>query len=82
LVSNDDWRLQGQEDYLKGKTLYFRKFIGTEKWDHEHCVFCSEKIMDSPEAEKEGYTTQDKYYWICKECFKDFKDMFKWKISE
>ncbi|MCP4022699.1 MAG: hypothetical protein GY729_12720 [Desulfobacteraceae bacterium] len=81
----NDWRLQGQEKYLKGNTLYFKKYtIQRENWDHDHCEFCSKKFSvfkDSGDL-TEGYTTKDKYRWICKVCFKDFKDLFQWKLEE
>ncbi len=50
-----------------------------EGWEHEHCEFCSERIDTNT---KEAYTTEDKYYWICKGCLNDFKEMFEWKIVE
>ena len=31
MIDKDDWRLRGQEDYLSGKTLYFRK------WKENNC---------------------------------------------
>jgi hypothetical protein len=34
----------------------------------------------SPEVESEGYTIVEKNHWICKSCFNDFKEMFKWKL--
>lgn len=65
----NDWRLRDQQDYLQGKTLYFHPHHPySETWDHEHCEFCSQKISNDIEA----YSTMDDYYWVCKECFKDF----------
>lgn len=31
---------------------------------------------DSQDVEREAYTTEDEYHWVCKECFDDFKEMF------
>jgi hypothetical protein len=79
-----DWRLQGQEKYLKGLTLYFSKYKAYRKdWDHDHCEFCSAKFTETnePDTLTEGYTTSDSYRWICKPCFEDFKDLFEWKIG-
>ncbi|MDF2557847.1 MAG: hypothetical protein K0R71_1675 [Bacillales bacterium] len=82
MVDKDNWRLQNQEEYLIGKKLSFKKFTPTINSDHEHCEFCTKKIMekDNPDVDKDGYTTEDEYYWVCKVCFIDFKDLFKWKV--
>lgn len=83
MIEKDDWRLNGQEDYLAGKALYFRKWVTLNKeWDHEHCEFCWAKISEYPDTLHEGYTTEDGYYWICPECFHDFKELFQWKLTD
>lgn len=82
--NSDDWRLQGQEKYLKDKTLYFEKYkIKKRDWDHDHCEFCSMKFSEikSPDTVTEGYTTEDHYRWICETCYNDFKEIFNWKIG-
>jgi len=41
MSSKKDWRLDGQEEYLRGATLYHVAFTPlSEQWDHEHCVSC------------------------------------------
>lgn len=85
MVKSKDWRLTNQEKYLKGKTLYLKKWSKTrENWDHDHCNFCWAEFTDYniPNVLHEGYTTKDDYYWICKKCFGDFKKMFKWKVEK
>ena len=85
MVDENDWRLTGQEKYLKGVTLYWRQYTRwSESWEHDHCEFCWAKFMveDYPNVLHEGYTTEDEYRWICKKCFEDFKDIFVWKISD
>ena len=83
MIDKDDWRLRGQEDYLSGKSLYFRKWKSPKKeWDHDHCEFCWEKFSDYPNTLHEGYTTEDNYYWICPTCYNDLKEMFKWKDND
>lgn len=43
----DDWRLQGQESYLNGKTLYWRNYSEKSQLnDHDHCDFCTDEISD------------------------------------
>ncbi len=78
-----DWRLMGQENYLKSVTLSWRKYARySEKWDQDHCEFCSAKFMveDYPDVLHEGYCTENQYRWICQKCFEDFKEQFDWKV--
>lgn len=71
----EDWRLFNQDKYLQGKQLEKRRFVPMEQNDHEHCCFCTEKIwLENPE----GYCTKDGYYWICTQCYNDFKARFGW----
>jgi hypothetical protein len=79
-----DWRLQGQQRYLQGATLEFRQYQTYSKtWDHDHCDFCGARFMVSTQIDalREGYTTTDQYYWICGECFEDFREMFQWVVN-
>ena len=56
------------EEYLEGDKI--RHF-----W-HEHCEFCWEKALtDEP---GEFYCTRDFSYWICENCFHDFREKFNW----
>jgi len=87
MVEKDDWRLQGQEKYLKGVTLFRRAYRRCGKnpnWDHDHCEFCLTKftVEDHTAGLHVGYATEDDYRWICEACFHDFKDMFRWEVIE
>ena len=112
-----DWRINGQEEYLKDailykvvfpafwekayieKNMFFQKiseyaqnyvaqFPDTKEylegerlqlfW-HEHCEFCWEKAMTNIECE--FYCTKDMRWWVCKDCFEDFKDKFGWTVK-
>ena len=77
-----DWRLQGQENYLFAKKLVFKTYSDKSlKSDHDHCEFCGDKFSELiPERLKSGYTTENNYHWICSECFTEFKDKFQWTI--
>ena len=79
VMEENDWRLTNQINYLYNKTLIKSKYQPyREGWEHDHCEFCSERIdVNSPEA----YCTEDKYHWICADCYNDFKDMFKWNLK-
>ncbi len=83
MVKNNDWRLQGQENYLKGVSLTFKTYSKyREGWDHDHCEFCQAKFMEkNSDALHEGYTTKDDYYWVCTNCFEDFNEMLEWKVA-
>ena len=78
-MDKNDWRLMGQERYLKGKELYSTKYKILESNDHDHCEFCGYKFIS---GEQEGYCTTNYYHWICNECYNDFKEFFYWKVIE
>ena len=74
MPSKDDWRRQGQERYLKNLTFTWETYSKSHN-EHDHCEFCNVKFMESGEKDilTEGYTSKDKYRWICKDCFDDFR---------
>ena len=77
----DDWRLQGQERYLKRAVLTnkrYRKY--RDDWDHDHCQFCGKKFSERPDDLNVGYATNDDYHWICEDCFRDFAQLFQWTV--
>jgi predicted transposase YbfD/YdcC len=87
VVADDDWRLRGQEDVLKGATLWLKTWTQTrENWDHDHCEFCWAEFNAipgaGPDVLREGWTDEKEYHWICDTCFRDFKDRFQFKIGE
>lgn len=90
----DDWRLQGQEEYLRNVELVRMPYeTPRPAWDHDHCEFCSTKFVVAPAAETdadavtEGYTTTTshshgaQYHWICPDCFGDFAESFGWRVA-
>ena len=84
MIERNDWRLHGQENYLKGAKLVWKRYTRySADWDHDHCQFCMAKFMDidTPEVLREGYATLDNYSWICKRCYEDFKQMFAWQVD-
>ncbi len=80
MAADTDWRLQGQERYLKGAVVVYRKYRRpSESWDHDHCEFCLSKFTEEssdPNVQTEGYATRDDDRWICSKCFTDFKERF------
>ena len=91
MVEKDDWRLTtgpviGLEDKLRNIQLYHIPFQPlSERWDHEHCVFCWDKFFLHEECLQEGYCTHPQNdrgaHWICSECYNDFKEMFGWTVE-
>ena len=77
----EDWRLSVPKDYLYGITLQRCKWHRTISNDHDHCDFCWAKFSEKSYDLHEGYCTLDKSYWICEDCFFDFKDLFHWKVK-
>jgi len=80
---NSDWRLMGQEGYLKGKKLTLMNWTQTrDDWDHDHCDFCGIKFMDKviegEDVLTRGYTDEDEYTWVCEKCYEDFRERFNW----
>ena len=78
-----DGRLCGQEAYLAGVTLVYRKWKSVNPQnDHDHCEFCWEKFADYEGCLHEGYSTEDCYRWICADCYQDFKRRFGWRVKQ
>ena len=77
----DDWRLNGQEDYLFGVKLLKKFFKACGFHDHDHCDFCWDKFSENKEDLNWGYCTSDEHHWVCETCYRDFKDLFKWEIE-
>ncbi len=73
-MAEDDWRLTGQDRYLKGISLTHKPYrVYSEKWEHDHCAFCGakfidpsfsdahRKLADDPAVQIAGYTTTADY---------------------
>ncbi len=66
-----------------------------QAWDHTHCEFCQvlfeERVRAAvrPPTDRrvvtEGYLVvesgAESQKWICGECFEDFKDEFRWSVT-
>ena len=85
MVDDSDWRLQGQERYLKGASLERLRYSPPRPdWDHDHCEFCGVKFADERVSDSlhEGFATADRSRWICSTCFEDFRVRFDWSLLE
>jgi hypothetical protein len=92
---DDDWRLMGQERYLRDAVFVRKPYErANETWDHDHCEFCQRKFVeanahaDGDDSATVGYAArrlgregQDDYYWVCDDCFADFRERFSWTAS-
>ncbi len=78
----EDWRLNGQMSYLYRAKLRKAVFSASETNDHMHCEFCWDKFAEYDDCLHEGYCTLDGYYWVCEDCFRDFREMFEWMLVE
>lgn len=82
MLEKNDWRLLNQKEYLMNAKLKKAEYTKpSEKWDHDHCAFCWDKFSENKEDLTQGYCTTDQKYWICEECFNDFKEMFDFTIE-
>ncbi len=59
------------EEYLKDDKIQ-------DFW-HEHCIFCTAKIMTRNNME--CYCADNYSIWICKECYEDFNVLFDLKLE-
>ena len=76
---SDDWRIRDQERYLHEVKLVPKDYSPPSmEWDHDHCEFCGAKFSLNDGDLKNGYSTEDGYYWICNQCFNDFLHIFNW----
>ena len=88
VIEDDDWRLQGQEKYLLGRTMRWTTWVPyREDWDHDHCECCMAKISDRfnvgddhVQYKAAWVTADDSYRWVCRECFSDFRSRFAWSV--
>ena len=77
----NDWRYMGQDKYLM-KVMLIRCNFRESLLEHDHCAFCFAKFGNTDGSLSIGYCTQDKYHWICDNCFNDFLKMFEWTVAE
>ncbi len=82
MISQDAWRLQGQ-DWLREELLRYQPYRPQQPgFEHDHCEFCWTPFRSEPQQGviNEGYVTNDRR-WICETCYEDFKLMFDWILE-
>lgn len=65
-------KFQTSEEYLQGEKIQ-------DFW-HRHCVFCTDTI--TTRDHRVCYCSEQDDEWICESCYKDFKELFGWKLEE
>lgn len=74
----------GQGEGMKNIKFEYKDFLNLG--EHEHCKFCWHKFMKNPNGQKDcsnqGYCSTDGKYWVCEECYDDFKLLFNWKLVD
>ncbi len=86
-TDQEDWRLACYDGCLNGNPFTFEKFVSVQAYDHTHCIFCWQKItdLDIAGSDKDGYRTVNpqtgQERWVCKACFRDFQDVFAFKLD-
>ena len=82
-AAGNDWRIHGQW-HLLYVVLHFTTYrTRSPDWDHDHCEFCWGKFTETPcpDTLQAGYANFDNFYWVCQQCFDDFKDQFKFSLA-
>lgn len=79
MVEEHDWRLLNNVDWLRGKNI--NPTDGEELCANAphlgKCIFCWDAVKNN--RHQFWYIPEDLSCCICEECYKDFKEDFKWK---
>jgi hypothetical protein len=86
----EDWRLA----LLESPYIYDLIFFWTTykspgpQWDHAHCDGCNTKFVepgfspcDCDRILHEDYQATEGPTWLCAECFREFRDHFRWRLK-
>ena len=68
--------------YLQDLLLSYTTVTADENNDHEHCDVCWNKISGYPNDIHQAYSAKQGQIWICPECYKQFKNVYHWKLRE
>jgi hypothetical protein len=88
----EDWRLENLKmlPRLRGVGWVKKPYTAYRPgWDHDHCAACNKTLaepgIEGADVVHEGhaiaadYEKGADYYWVCAECFRDFKDEMRWR---
>jgi len=82
-MTNDDWRLSGQQGHLEGRRMKWRKWSAPRPdWDHDNCAFCwaefAAEASDHAPYDAGWITADDEDEWVCPPCFDGFRERLHW----
>ena len=66
-------------EFMIGKELIKGEFHKTPQNDHEHCIFCWQKINDQ---NNKAYCIKERDLWVCKDCFQEYGDEYNWHVNQ
>ena len=82
MIDKNDWRLLNDVNHLRG--AYINPTDGEEICQNakhlNHCVFCYDTVYN--DRHQFWYVPESVSCCICESCFKDFNEMFKWKLLD
>ena len=64
---------------MMNKTLHQQVFVPSLSNDHEHCELCWQKISSYEGDDREGYTDDAAYHWVCLGCWQERRNDYQWK---
>lgn len=68
------------KDYLHGRRLQLKDFTSSNG-QYRHCELCWSRFSNIPDDLCNGYYEKNSKSWICKTCYNDFKELFKWSTD-
>ena len=66
------------QGFLIGKKYVYKVYIPQRIGDHEHCNMCGEEFSGIENPPKWGYGAIDGIGWLCRECFNEYKEEYRW----
>ena len=84
MAAPDDWRRQGQERWLPGRTWRFARYPADPPGgDHDHCEFCFTKISWQKGDINSAWVSSlaEDHRWVCAPCFADFRAEFAFRVE-
>ena len=82
MIDKNDWRLLNDVDHLR--EAYINPTDGEEILQNakhlDHCVFCYDTVNN--DRHQFWYVPESVSCCICERCFKDFNEMFKWRLLD
>lgn len=76
------WCVEEADNNMRNHVLLKVKFSDRlTETEHEYCEFCMARFGNVNKDFKEGYRTQNYYYWVCEDCFDEYKEEYHWTVK-